>query len=315
MHGAGIDIGGTLTKVALVSPDGSIIKSNRIDTVAEVGAERTFQALRPVLERMSVEAGLPYPPPAGCGVGIPGTVDYRSGWLTESGPLRWKNVALRDVAEDILGCPVAVDTDANAGALADLHWGCAREAWDMIYVTWGTGIGAGLIFDRKPYHAHGGAVCNLGHAPADLRSTRTCYCGCQGCLEIEAGGRALVQEARERLRRGEQSILGEAGQEITPERIARAAEAGDGAAGEILNRAGMLMARVLAGVMPVLTPDTVVFGGGVSACFPLARAGFDREFEVRVPNWLRQSVRIAQSCFGGNAGVLGAATLVLKRPG
>jgi glucokinase len=312
MHGAGIDIGGTFTKVALVAADGSIIKSGKVDTVAKAGAEGTFAALRPVLEEMSAAAGLPYPPPAGCGVGLPGTVDYRTGWLTDSGPLRWVGVPLREVAEKALGCRAVVDTDANAGALADLYWGCAREAWDMIYVTWGTGIGAGLIFDRQPYHAHGGAVCNLGHAPADLSSPRLCYCGCAGCLEIEAGGRALVQQARERLERGEESIIQADGEEITPERIARAAELGDKVAREILDRAGMLMARVLAGVMPVLTPDTIVFGGGVSACFPLARASFDREFEIRVPEWLRRSTRIAPSSFGGNAGVLGAATLALK---
>jgi glucokinase len=313
MHAAGIDIGGTLTKIALVSADGHIIKSDRVNTVAEAGAERSFAALRPAIEAMSVAAGLPYPPPAGCGVGIPGTVSYKTGWLTESGPLRWVNVALRDLAEHTLGCQVAVDTDANAGALADLHWGCGRESSDLVYITWGTGIGAGLVFDRKVYHSQGGAVCNLGHAPADPASTRACYCGCNGCLEVEAGGKALVEQAKERLLRGAESTLRDAGEDITPEHIARAAGLGDGLAREILNRAGMLMARVLAVVLPLLTPDTIVFGGGVSACLPLARASFDRELEARAPNFVRHLTRITQSSFGGNAGVLGAATLVMKQ--
>jgi len=313
MHAVGIDIGGTLTKIALVSVDGHIIKSDRVNTVAEAGAERTFAALRPVIEAMSAAAGLPYPPPAGVGVGIAGTVNYRTGWLTESGPLRWVNIPLRDVAESILGCQVAVDTDANAGALADLYWGCGRESSDLVYVTWGTGIGAGLIFDRKLYHAQCGAVCNLGHAPADPSSTRACYCGCKGCLEVEAGGKALVEQAKERLRAGAESLLHDAGEEITPEHIARAAGLGDGLAREILDRAGMLMARVLAGVMPLLTPDTIVFGGGVSGCFPLARASFERELDARAPNFVRHLTRIVQSSFGGNAGVLGSAMLVMKQ--
>jgi len=313
MHAAGIDIGGTFTKIALVSQHGQIIKSDRVNTVAEAGAERTFVGLRPVIEEMSAAAGLPYPPPAGVGVGIPGTVDYRTGWLTESGPLRWVNVSLRDMAERILGCHVAVDTDANAGALADLHWGCGRESSDLVYVTWGTGIGAGLVFARKLYHAQCGAVCNLGHAPADPASTRACYCGCKGCLEVEAGGKALAEQAKERVLAGAESMLRDAGGEITPERIAQAARLGDALARQILERAGMLMARVLAVVMPLLTPDTIVFGGGVSACFPLARASFERELEARAPNFVRHSTRITQSSFGGNAGVLGAATLVLKQ--
>ncbi len=312
MHAAGIDIGGTFTKIALVSADGRIIKSDRVNTLPEAGVERTFAALRPAIEAMSAAAGLPYPPPAGCGVGIPGTVSYKTGWLVDSGPLRWMNVPLRDLGERILGCCVAVDTDANAGALADLHWGCGRESSDLVYVTWGTGIGAGLVFDRKVYHAQCGAVCNLGHAPADPTSTRACYCGCKGCLEVEAGGKALAEHAKQRLLAGAESMLRDAREEITPEHIARAAGLGDGLACEILDRAGTLLARVLAGVMPVLTPDTIVFGGGVSACLPLARASFDRELELRAPDFVRQVTRIVQSSFGGSAGVLGAATLVLK---
>jgi len=313
MYGAGIDIGGTYTKIALVSPDGQVIKSNRVNTVPEAGAESAFIGLRPVVEEMSKAAGLPYPPPLGCGVGIPGTVDYKTGWLTDSGPLKWVNVALRELAERVLGCHVAVDTDANAGALADLYWGCARESSDLIYVTWGTGIGAGLVFDRKLYHSQGGAVCDLGHAPADPASTRSCYCGCKGCLEIEAGGKAMVDQAKTHLLAGEESMLKDLGEEITPEHIARAAGHGDRLAREILNRAGMLMARVLAVVMPILNPDTIVFGGGVSRCFPLIRTSFDRELEARAPDFTRRLIRIVQSSFGGNAGALGSATLVMKQ--
>jgi glucokinase len=223
MYGAGIDIGGTFTKTALVAPDGRVIKSDRVDTVPEAGAESTFLALRSAMERMSAAAGLSYPPPAGCDIGIPGTVDYKTGWLIDSGPLKWRNAGIRELAERILACRVAVDTDANAGALADSYWGCARESLDLIYVTWGTGIGAGLIFCRKLHHSQRATVCNLGHAPTDATSTRSCYCGCKGCLEIEAGGKAVVEQARARMLAGEQSMLLDFGEEITPEHLARAA--------------------------------------------------------------------------------------------
>jgi glucokinase len=281
--------------------------------VPEAGAESAFLALLSAMERMSAAAGLSYPPPAGCGIGIPGTVDYKSGWLIDSGPLKWRNVGIRELAERILACRVAVDTDANAGALADLYWGCARESLDLIYVTWGTGIGAGLIFDRKLHHSQRGTVCNLGHAPADATSTRSCYCGCKGCLEIEAGGTALVEKARARMLAGEQSMLLDFGEQITPEHLARAAALGDRLARELLNRAGTLMARVLGVVMSILNPDTIVFGGGVSRCLPLIRASFDQELQARAPSFARDLTRVVQSSFGGEAGVLGAASLVIKQ--
>jgi glucokinase len=313
MYGAGIDIGGTFTKIALVAPDGRVINSDRVDTVPEAGAESAFLALRSAMERMSAAAGLSYPPPAGCGIGIPGTVDYKSGWLIDSGPLKWRNVGIRELAERILACRVAVDTDANAGALADLYWGCARESLDLIYVTWGTGIGAGLIFDRKLHHSQRGRVCNLGHAPADPASTRSCYCGCKGCLEVEAGGKALVDQAKARVFAGEESMLRDAGEDLTPEHIAQAAGLGDRVASEILHRAGTLMARIVAMLMSVLNPDTVVFGGGVSRCLPLIRASFDQELQARAPSFARDLTRVVQSSFGGEAGVLGAASLVIKQ--
>ena len=123
----------------------------------------------------------------------------------------------------------------------------------------------------------------------------------------------MVNQAKTRLLAGEESMLQDLGEEITPEHIAQAAGHGDRLASEILNRAGMLMARVLAVVMPILNPDTVVFGGGVSRCFPLIQASFDQELQARAPNCARHLTRIAQSSFGGNAGVLGSAALVMKQ--
>ena len=121
----------------------------------------------------------------------------------------------------------------------------------------------------------------------------------------------MVNQAKTRLLAGEESMLQDFGEEITPEHIARAAGLGDRVAREILDRAGMLMARVLAVVMTGLNPDTVVFGGGVSRCFPLIRASFDQELQARAP--YRHLTRIAQSWFGGNAGALGSAMLVMRQ--
>jgi glucokinase len=308
MYSFGIDLGGTFTKVAAVSADGSILEQRRLPSPAGRSPAEVIAELPPILAQIAGALGLSYPPPGGVGIGTPGAVNFRTGCLTGSGAFGWGDVPLGPMAEEAFGCDVAVDTDVNAGALADLYFGCARDASDMLYVSWGTGIGAGLLVGRKLYHTRGGAMCNLGHMLADPSSTRLCYCGCTGCLEVEAGGKAMVQQVSEALNTGEFSLLREQAT-LTPERISWAAEHGDPLARCILDRSAVLIARILSSLLALLNPDTVVFGGGVSRCFPIIRQTFDREMEMRTPPFTRHLTVIRSSAFGESAGVVGASQL------
>ena len=309
MYSIGLDLGGTLSKVALVASDGRMLAHRRLPTAAGRAPAAVFAGLRNELEAMAREAGLPYPPPQGCGVGVPGVVEPNSGWLRLSGPLGWRDVDLAVLASQALACEVVADNDVNAGALADLWFGEARDSRDMLYVAWGTGIGAAFVVGRTLYHSRGAAMGNFGHMPADPSSHRLCYCGCRGCLEIEAGGKAMVDQVGERLAGGESSTLAESREPVTPERIAGAAAAGDPLARSVLDRSALLMARALAGVLAFLNPDTVVFSGGVSRCFPLVQKTFDRELRLRTPSFSLPLTRVVQSRFGDSAGVVGASLL------
>jgi len=313
MYSVGVDLGGTLTKLALVSDDGRILAHRREATLRNHSPQSTFSALRRLLESMTRECGLPYPPPGGCGVGVPGVVDASRGWLRLSGPLGWEETDLAAVVSAELDCDVALDNDVNAGALADLFFGEAMEANDIIYIGWGTGIGAALVVNRSLYHTRGGAMGNFGHMPADPASERLCYCGCRGCLEIEAGGAAMVDKVRQQLEVGESSILAGDPRPISPERIAAAAAAGDLLSQQVLHRSAVLMARALAGVLAFLNPDTVVFGGGVSKCFPVICELFQAELRRRTPGFSLRLTRVVQSRFGENSGVVGAALLPKSR--
>jgi glucokinase len=307
----GIDLGGTFIKVALVASDGTILQSRRLPTTPGSDPHAVFAGLASALEEMSAAGRLPFPPSGGCGIGVPGVVECRTGRLLLSGPLAWNDVDLAGIGRSAIGCEVFVDIDVNTGALADLYFGCARDSHDMLYISWGTGIGAGFVVARKLYHSRGGAMGNFGHMPADPSSGRLCYCGCRGCLEIEAGGKAMCEQARARLQQGEVSLLRDC--EVTPEVMAQAAASGDALARAVLERSAVLMARALAGILSFLNPDTVVFGGGVSQCFPVIQDSFDRELRLRAPNFSLPLTRVAQSTFGEHAGVVGAAMLPLDR--
>jgi glucokinase len=311
-YSAGIDLGGTHTKIALVSEKGDILAFGKLPGALGRPPEAALAEARDGLKRISQEIGLGYPPPNGCGIGTPGIVDHKKGWLAFSGHHGWRNVDLGHMGGMVLGCKVSVDMDVNAGVLADLHLGCARESSDVLYVAWGTGIGSAVVVSRKVYHSAGGAMCNFGHILADPSSERLCYCGCRGCLEVEAGGKGMSDEVTRQLASGADSILRQQPFPIPPERIAWAAELRDPLAVGMLRRAAILMARALAGALAILNPDTAIIAGGVSRCWPIIQDTFESELRLRTPKFLLDLTRIVLSDFQENAGAVGAALLRLN---
>jgi glucokinase len=121
----------------------------------------------------------------------------------------------------------------------------------------------------------------------------------------------MVEQCAEALARGEPSSL--ATGELTMERIALAARNGDRLAGRILGRSAVLLARVVAGALALLNPDTVVFAGGVAGCLDVIQQVFDDELRRRAPGFSLAGTRILRSAFGDWAGAVGAAAMPLER--
>ncbi|MGI8746497.1 MAG: ROK family protein [Bryobacteraceae bacterium] len=305
---AGIDLGGTFTKLALVDSAGRVLDQQKTPSLTGYSAEEVLSSVRAKLEEMCKKTSLPYPPPLGCGIGVPGVVDYRSGEVKFGGAFKWSHVPLRLIAEKIFECSTAVDTDVNAGLLADLYFGHARDSSEMLYLSWGTGIGAGFTVNRNVYHSRGGAMGNLGHCLANSGSERKCFCGLCGCLEVEIGAAALVDKMQRKITEGAKTgISGDT--ELTSQRIAQAAESGDPVAYEVLGEAAGMLARALAAPLSLLNPDTVILAGGVSRCLPIVRDVFDRELARNTPAFSLANTAIFPTAFEESAGVIGAATL------
>jgi glucokinase len=305
---AGIDLGGTFTKLALMDLDGKIVEREKTPSMIGASPQELLADVRRTLETMCARAHLPYPPTEGCGIGTPGVVDYPSGTVKMCGAFRWTDEPLREIATEVLSCPVAVDTDVNAGMLADLYFGHAATSSDVIYVSWGTGLGAGIAMARQIYHSRHGAMGNFGHTLAEPNRGRLCFCGIRGCLESEIGARALVANAQEAMAEGRASTLA-AQDHLTPLKISLAAQAGDALSIEILGKAVTLLAHTLAVSLSMLNPDTVIFAGGVSNCLPLVRDVFDQELARSAPTFALDAITIRASAFNESAGVVGAAKL------
>ncbi|WP_374222505.1 ROK family protein [Nocardioides xinjiangensis] len=183
----GLDIGGTKTDGVVVGADGAVLAQVRSSTGS--GAEGVLATAEQVFAELGRELGEPLRCPVG--VGVPGLVDVGRGMLRHAVNLGvdGDDLPLRDLLQQRLGVPVVLENDVNAAALA----ACALVAADdVVYLSVGTGLAAGLVVDGRLRRGEHGAAGEIGHLPVDPAGA-ACGCGQTGCLETVASGRALAR--------------------------------------------------------------------------------------------------------------------------
>ena len=167
-HVLALDIGGTNFRLALVDEDGSILRQNRGGSRAGDGPEA---AIRTVLEAAGdVLAGAKPESLAGMGIAIAGLVTPKTGvLLTSPNLLSWYNTPVKDIFEREFRNPVSVGNDANMAVLGEHRFGAGAGSDDVIYITWSTGIGGGVVADGRIYHGAEVGAGEFGPIPTDHR--------------------------------------------------------------------------------------------------------------------------------------------------
>lgn len=251
---------------------------------------------------------------SGIGICAPGPLDPRSGVVINPPNLPgWRNFPLADEVSKVYNVSVRVDNDGNAAALAEALWGAGRGFRNVFCATIGTGIGTGIIFERRIYHGRTGAAAEGGHNTIDFRGPR-CGCGKLGCIEAFASGPAIARRAMEKIKKENRSsaILDLACgsvDRITTEMVAKAYAAGDALAREVLSETALYLTVWLGNIIDLLEPDVIIIGGGAGA---MMRPFFD-EIRNALPNWCVnthcQEVPLLLAHYGADAGIAGGAAL------
>jgi predicted NBD/HSP70 family sugar kinase len=190
------------------------------------------------------------------------------------------------------------------GALAEGWWGAGRSGDDLTYIKVATGIGAGYVIRGEVYRGAGGTAGEIGHLAVDPSGPR-CMCGLNGCLATFIGSQAIRGIARERM-------TGERGRTPTIGDIVKSAKSGDPAARTIIDEVGHYLGIAVAGLVNLMNPAVVVFGGEITAVGDLL---LDRLRETVRERTLSLSVNetlLVTSNLGEQAIAVGAATLVLQ---
>jgi len=304
----GIDLGGTFFKVGLVdSQSGRILKKIERETKVEEGretvVERMAQAVREITE------GYNY---LGVGVGSPGSIDHDKGIVRFSPNFHdWVDFELGGKLASLLNKPVFVENDANAFVLGEKWFGAGRGYEHIVALTLGTGVGGGVISHGILITGKDGIGTELGHVIVEPNGP-LCGCGNYGCLEALASATAIKRMAFEGQKKFPESEIFKAG-EINAKVVFDAARNGDALGTSILERVIEALAIGVSNFIHIFNPSVVVIGGGVSKAGDLLFKPLrERVVHLVMPSF-KGTYEIVQSPLVEEAGILGAASIVLQR--
>jgi len=251
----------------------------------------------------------------GVAVGLHGLVDQTSGTLLFAPNLRWENVPLRSMVQEITDAPVMVDNEANLAALGEHYFGAAQGYSEILYITASVGLGGGIVHGGQVYNGVTGIGAEFGHMTMDPDG-ELCNCGNRGCWETQVSQRALFRAIRRGIGQGRESLLNDLSggnpAAITVPMVVEAARAGDPLALEALETIGHHLGIGIASLVNALNPELVVFGGSLSLASEFLMPVVEYELEHRALRWIRRATKVVITQHGLDACVMGGVARVFQ---
>ncbi|AQQ54817.1 sugar kinase [Planococcus lenghuensis] len=289
MNVLGVDIGGTKIRMGVINEEGTVLYDERVPTQLPLYPYLEEQVLRILKLHPEVEA---------IGIGTHGFVDPVNGriiYATETLP-GWTGTEVKQQLEQATGKRVEVENDANCASLVEAKLGAAKGKNRVVTLTLGTGLGGGIIWDGKILSGgpHGGAA-EVGHMIL-YPGGALCTCGRHGCFEQYVSGTGLRRR------------IAEAGVDLSPDELFKKA-ATDPAAKQLVTEFTYDLAVVISTLQAAFDMETAVIGGGVSDS---AEYWWD-ELISQLEPLLLHPLEVKKAQFGNDAGILGAALLVIEQ--
>jgi len=315
-----VDIGGTKVVAGLVDAEGKILFQTRVPMPARGSAAEGFAAVQSAIEAVFAAHSEARSSLTGIGICAPGPLDpVRGVILNPPNVPCWRHFPLAAEVQRVFGFSARVDNDGNAAALAEAIWGAGVGYRNVFYATVGTGIGTGIVFDRKIYHGRTGSAAEGGHVTIDYNGPK-CGCGKRGCIEALCSGPAIARRAKERLVESQRTVTPGTGSkmlalaggnadDVTAEIVAEAFRQGDPLAANVLRETADFLAIWAGNVIDLLEPDVFIFGGGVAQLM----SGFFGRIREQLPDWCvnqrSAEMPMVLAKYGSDAGIAGAAAL------
>lgn len=257
----GVDLGGTNIAVGLVSKEGEILSQSSRPTLS---GRHYFEIVKDIAElctEVTKAGGKNISDIKGIGIGAPGSVDSENGIVVYADNLDWHNVPLADELRKYIDVPIKIENDANAAAYGE--YAINGDNKDIfVAITLGTGVGGGIIIDKKIYRGFNGAGGELGHI-ALKHNGALCGCGNKGCWEAYASVTALIRQTKQAIAENPNSLMVK-DENVTGKTAFVAAKAGDAAAQRVVDQYLEYVAEGITSIVNIFQPDVLVIGGGIS---------------------------------------------------
>jgi len=314
----GIDLGGTDIKAGVVDEEHKLIAKYVVPTMADRPVEEVIASMVDAGKTAVKMAGVAESDIAYVGVGIPGTVNSKTDMILLAPNLPgWRKVDFIPIFHKYWKVPVFLGNDADAAALAEVYAGAARGYDYAVVLTLGTGVGGGLVFDKKLYTGCGLGT-ELGHIII-VAGGEKCGCGSHGCLEAYASVTALLREAKCAMAKHPESLLHELcggdTSRISGKIIFDAAKQGDAAAKAIVADYVWYLGIGIVSFCNTLRPEVVIIGGGVCNAGEPLFGPLDKVVEAEIFSTEDEGALppILKAELGNDAGMIGAALFGVSR--
>ncbi len=250
------------------------------------------------------------------GVGSPGLVDITTGTIQSAVDIGWFHVPLAEHIQNELGISAYVVNRSKGGALAEMWSGGASRTQDLIYISIGTGVAAGILHQGALYHGVNSSAGELGHMTI-VPDGPVCPCGNHGCLQQLISEQAIAASARKQLKSGAPSSLyalaGHHPERLNAYDVIEAAEQGDSLAYQVIDTAAEYLAIAVGNLINLFNPERIVLGGPVGNRSTCLATSLRKKVRYRAMAYPLSAVEITTSTLGEDAGPIGAAVLVLQK--
>ncbi len=314
MYTVGIDIGGTTTKFGIVDREGHILEQDRIPSNEYENVEDYLEdlqvKLQPMIEKHGGHANF-----KGIGVGAPNG-NFYSGTIEYAPNLKWKGIIpIANLFEKKFGLSTKLTNDANAAAVGEMMYGCAKNFKHFITITLGTGVGSGIVIDGKILLGHDGFAGELGHTVIRHNGRLHKGTGLRGSLESYASATGVRDTAIELLTEHpetESLLRNYSMNDLTSETVYICAMQGDKIANEIFNFTGQILGEALANFVMFSSPEAIILFGGLTKAGDLIMKPTKDAMEKSLLPIFQNKVKLIYSDLKeADAAILGASALVV----
>lgn len=306
----GVDLGGTNIGVGIVDDSGNIVSEMNAHTYSQRPFDEICDDIINLIFKIVEKYNLKISDIQSIGLGVPGVVNPKEGVFKFAPHLMVTNYPLRNKFQEKFDMPIFIDNDAKCAAIAEAKFGATKDFDNSITITIGTGIGAGVIINKKIDRGFHNTAGEIGHMVINMEGEE-CTCGRRGCWEQYASVSALRRMAKLEAVNNTQSLINVLSQwdreKISGRMVWEAAAKGDKRSQAILNDYIRYISEGVTNIVNVLDTDVIAIGGGISRQGENLTKPIKEFVEKHMICHGREVVEIRAAKFGREAGIIGAS--------